>query len=668
MRLTRAVSSLLFPQPYPRLYKQGLFILSILFALSLLGGVYLEAQCESLPLKNKHTRIHLNVHQVPIGIVLKAVASQASFNIVLSEQLNQKVSLDFKSVEVTDVLMALKQIGKLYYYTENDTLFVSTQMNAASHGMQEQESHILVIEHLPANFVAQFLNETLFASQINNNSNTSTTNNTSTNNTSANSSASNLSSSPTVAVADPISNRVILKTDRQNTETAARLIKQIDIPRLSYTWRLNYQNAPEVAQALASSIFANGSTPLIMTQGSNAGGNASSASGTGTSNTNTSNTSASSTNTSSNSSSNTSNSSSTTSNNNSSNSSSSTSRMGTSQALPITINSENTVAGQGGAGTGSITLQSQSIQSLQASIYNNGVILLPDTRLNTLTIFGTEAQLKQAHHFIQEYDQARQQVVIELHIIEMANSFTKLLTPSLEANLAGRVNLGFNANLNGQSTASYLKNPIQGTSQFNAVLNFLQSEGKLKVIANPSIMTMHNEEANINIVDEVIQGFSDVRDQNNNIVARVANLTGAGINLHIRPRLAANGDISLMVNPLISFPQPTSSGDIQLISSREIIAKNIILKEGQSFILGGLQQHLNRERSNEVPGLSHIPILGGLSKTFDRNAKNQELLIMITPRRMPSPFNPHQSIDTPAFIKSTDNIRGSASLFSSNKE
>ncbi|XVJ50800.1 MAG: hypothetical protein HEQ32_01420 [Vampirovibrio sp.] len=666
MRLTRSVSSLLFPQHYPRLYKQGL---SILVALSLLGGVYLEAQCDSLSLKNKHTRIHLNVHQVPIGIVLKAVASQASFNIVLSEQLNQKVSLDFKSVEVTDVLMALKQIGKLYYYTENETLFVSTQMNAASHGMQEQESHILVIEHLPANFVAQFLNETLFASQINNNSNASTTNNTSTNNTSANSSASNFSSPPTVAVADPISNRVILKTDRQNTETAARLIKQIDIPRLSYTWRLNYQNAPEVAQALASSIFANGSTPLIMTQGSNAGGNASSASGTGTSNTNTSNTSASSTNTSSNSSStNTSSSSSTTSSNNSSNSSSSSSRMGPSQALPITINSENTVAGQGGAGTGSITLQSQNIQSLQASIYNNGVILLPDTRLNTLTIFGTEAQLKQAHHFIQEYDQARQQVVIELHIIEMANSFTKLLTPSLEANLAGRVNLGFNANLNGQSTASYLKNPIQGTSQFNAVLNFLQSEGKLKVIANPSIMTMHNEEANINIVDEVIQGFSDVRDQNNNIVARVANLTGAGINLHIRPRLAANGDISLMVNPLISFPQPTSSGDIQLISSREIMAQNIILKEGQSFILGGLQQHLNRERSNEVPGLSHIPILGGLSKTFDRNAKNQELLIMITPRRIPSPSNPHQTIDTPAFIKSTDKITGSASLFPTNKE
>jgi type II secretory pathway component GspD/PulD (secretin) len=239
--------------------------------------------------------------------------------------------------------------------------------------------------------------------------------------------------------------------------------------------------------------------------------------------------------------------------------------------------------------------------------------------------------LAKADEFIQEFDRQRQQVYIEMAIIELSDSLDKILTPSIQARLK-QVTLGFNTNLTGQSLATYVKNPIQNTSNFSAILNFLNTESKLKVISRPSVLVLNNEDATIKIEDEVIQGFTDVRDQNNNIVARVAQQASAGIVLHVRSRIGANGDISMMVQPQFSFPQKSSTGDIQLISSRTWLTENVILKEGQSFVIGGLTQSNDRQRNNKIPVIGEIPFLRGLSNTYDGSHQNKELIIMLTPR------------------------------------
>ena len=74
-----------------------------------------------------------------------------------------------------------------------------------------------------------------------------------------------------MAVADPITNIVMLKTDAQDAKEAALLVEQIDVTRPSKTWRLNFARADELAAALASSIFANGSSPSILLAGGGAG-------------------------------------------------------------------------------------------------------------------------------------------------------------------------------------------------------------------------------------------------------------------------------------------------------------------------------------------------------------------------------------------------------------
>jgi general secretion pathway protein D len=391
------------------------------------------------------------------------------------------------------------------------------------------------------------------------------------------------------------------------------LVHQLDAPRERRTWHLSFQNAIDVAEALAASVFHNGSSPLIMASGQGGGGSASSSSAGAAGN------------------------------------ASSTDAAGGqatpspsgSQAHSITIERETLQEGSGSnslmgssdntTGGKSVTYRQRGKITEQISLGANGPILLPDTRSNTLTLMGTAQQIQQAETFISEYDRQRQQVYLELSIIELSDGLTRIITPSIQAQLGkSGINLDFNGSLNNTSSVGYIR-PIQNTANFNAVLNFLQQEGKLQVLAKPSVLATHAEEAHISVMDEVIQGFSEVSDQNNNIVARVANITGAGISLNILPHVAANGDVSLRVNPVISFPQANAANNIQLISLREMIAENLILKDGQSFVLGGLKQHLENKTRNSFPGLGNIPVLGNVFNTLDGRHNTSELLIMITP-------------------------------------
>jgi len=568
---------------------------------------------ENLP--NAHKMVRLQVNQLPIAQVLKAVATQANFNIVLDAELNTPVSVDFNSVKVEDVLLALKQMGGLYYQVEGDTLYVTKHHSDGSQGLRQQEGHILWIKHLPALFLAQLLNETLFSATAQAGSSGTPPPPTSGNRSGGGGGGNALAATTNVvAVADPITNSILLKCDAQEAREAARIVSELDIPRAKKTWRLNNVRARKVALALTSTVFTNGSTAYLQEDG----GTNNAASGAGAT------------------------------------PSGATGGDASSSVIGRNLNSSRQISSaneqlQEGSGSETVMASTGSQQAAAASktmslrerrlvqsnltVNPNGPILLPDSRLNTITILATPEQLQQADEFIQEYDRQRQQVYIELSIIELAENFDKQMTPSFQAALGGRAQavIGFNANLNGLTSASFTKNPIQQTPQFNAILNFLQTEGLVKIVARPSVLTMNEEEANISIVDEVVQGFSDVRDQNNNVVARIANITGAGINLNILPRIAANGDVSMRVNPIISFPQPSAVGDIQLISQRELVAQNIILKNGESFVLGGLKQSLRNNTSNKIPFIGDIPFIGGLTRTFDGGKSNGELIIMITP-------------------------------------
>jgi general secretion pathway protein D len=232
-------------------------------------------------------------------------------------------------------------------------------------------------------------------------------------------------------------------------------------------------------------------------------------------------------------------------------------------------------------------------------------------------------------------DVVTQQLTIEAQIIEVSDSTYNLLAPTLQAQLGTNSKVGLALGGSNGLQSSFEKaygSPVPRTTDLTASLNLLRQKRKLKVIANPSIIATHNEESVLNVVEEVVQGFQTVTSGSGGTVANIPNIVNAGIMLNILPKVGVNGDVSLRVNPIISWPQPSPvNNNITLISRRELITEQVIIPEGHSFVLAGLTQQMDSQTMNKLPGLSDIPLFGALMRSSSGNKSKTELLIILTP-------------------------------------
>ncbi len=165
-----------------------------------------------------------------------------------------------------------------------------------------------------------------------------------------------------------------------------------------------------------------------------------------------------------------------------------------------------------------------------------------------------------------------------------------------------------------------------------AFLKALQTQGILQILAEPNLVTSNGEEASFLVGGEfpipVLQGGA-------NAGAITIQFREFGIRLTFRPELTHNDTIRMYVRPEVSTIDVTnavqfSGFTIPALATRRM-ETNIELAEGQSFVIAGLIDDRARATFSRIPGLSHIPILGELFKSRDKQKSKTELIVMVTP-------------------------------------
>jgi pilus assembly protein CpaC len=160
----------------------------------------------------------------------------------------------------------------------------------------------------------------------------------------------------------------------------------------------------------------------------------------------------------------------------------------------------------------------------------------------------------------------------------------------------------------------------------------LQSQGVLQILAEPNLVTTSGKEASFLVGGEfpvpVVQG-----GQNAGAITIV--FREFGIRLTFLPQVTANNTIKMHVKPEVSTIDLAngvvfSGFTIPALATRRI-ETDIELGEGQSFVIAGLLDDRVTENLSQVPGLSHIPILGALFKSRSETKSKTELLVMVTP-------------------------------------
>lgn len=168
-----------------------------------------------------------------------------------------------------------------------------------------------------------------------------------------------------------------------------------------------------------------------------------------------------------------------------------------------------------------------------------------------------------------------------------------------------------------------------GNVNIDAVLDALQSNGVLDVLAEPNITAMTGQTASFLAGGEVPVPVPVNRD----VVG--IEYKPYGVSLLFNPTLLPNGRIALQVRPEVSSvtsQNATLANGIQVPSFRVRRADTRVeVGSGQTFAIAGLFQRENTQDMDKVPGLGEMPVLGNLfrSKRFQRN--ETELVILITP-------------------------------------
>ncbi|MBC2606838.1 type II secretion system protein GspD [Pelagicoccus albus] len=174
--------------------------------------------------------------------------------------------------------------------------------------------------------------------------------------------------------------------------------------------------------------------------------------------------------------------------------------------------------------------------------------------------------------------------------------------------------------------------------QFGFVLSALKEQGGSRLVSNPTVVTLNNQEATIAVGEEYPVPRYQYNEETGGFGVDGFDYKSIGVKLSVTPSVNHNGLISLKVLPEVSSRTGVSSfdgADIPIISTRRTTTQ-IALKDGFTMGIGGLMQSSGSESNNHVPVLGKVPGLGRLFKHESKTDTTRNLLIFITARILPS--------------------------------
>ena len=167
---------------------------------------------------------------------------------------------------------------------------------------------------------------------------------------------------------------------------------------------------------------------------------------------------------------------------------------------------------------------------------------------------------------------------------------------------------------------------INSYASINATLAALESLSRAKSIASPKVVVLNNQTATIEKGETLyLPGVAGV-----GATAAPQAIT-AQISLQITPHIMANGNVKLVINSTNNTVAPPVSG-AQAALDTESANSTVIIKNGQTVVIGGVYQMSKTVLNSGIPGLMSIPLLGWLFKTRSISYSKDELMIFITPR------------------------------------
>ena len=243
------------------------------------------------------------------------------------------------------------------------------------------------------------------------------------------------------------------------------------------------------------------------------------------------------------------------------------------------------------------------------------------------------------------------QIAISVKLIETniddENSFGFDWNKNLALKITGAEGTSQPDGQSSQSLSAYSTLPLKsgsftyGTltiSEVSVLLEYLHSAGESRLLSSPTVTTTDGKPAVIDVVTTIpiqtINRFSEGAAIQDIVTFQYKDV---GISLNVTPILNDNGYITLKCKPVVEeitgWVGPADNQ--QPITSKRSVNTDVIVKDGETLLIGGLMKESVIEKTNGVWLLSNIPILGELFKHRSMQNSKTDLMILITPTVLP---------------------------------
>ena len=280
--------------------------------------------------------------------------------------------------------------------------------------------------------------------------------------------------------------------------------------------------------------------------------------------------------------------------------------------------------------------------------------VLQNKTANTLTVRATAPVMDVIERIIKANDKPRAEVIVDVQILEVNRKRTKDLGLNLSAYALG---LTFSPEVAPPNTPNSLPSAPTQPPPFNlntisqgistadfylsvpsAVIKFLETDSRTKVIAKPQLRGAEGTKLTLNLGDQIpvlstvfgaaVPGGLATTPQSS------FNYKDVGVNVEMTPRVTYEGEIVLdafMLESSALGPSISVAGqDVPSFSSRKVTTK-LRLREGESTLLAGLLRDEQRKILTGFPGITKMPVLRSLFGSTSDEINQSDIVMLLTP-------------------------------------
>ena len=197
----------------------------------------------------------------------------------------------------------------------------------------------------------------------------------------------------------------------------------------------------------------------------------------------------------------------------------------------------------------------------------------------------------------------------------------------------------------GTAVGSFITTIIESGTNVDILINALQEQGLARSLAEPNLVALSGDTASFLAGGE----FPIPVAQDEGTIT--IEYKPFGVGLKFTPTVLDNGLINLKLAPEVSEIDPTNEVAVgENLTVPGLVVRRaettLELRDGQTFVLGGLLQKGSTYNKRQLPWIGDVPILGALFRSSEFQKEETDLVIIVTPRLV-KPLRPGENPATP---------------------